>query len=408
VGATRLYLDTARLGRMTPRAQQAHLDFARLAGEEGGSLYFERFLQGGMEAWPEGARGAYPGLCSWRGVAALKSSLRQLASSPPELPVLLAARSLQLMKLAACLLMQTCRNVLVSDVGWPPYHDVLAAEARLAGRRVRVAPVGAALFEGKASADEVVAALQACAVENGCDGLFLTAVSHLGVRLPVERIVRALEAAHELRFVVIDGAQDFCHVGADLRNDYCDLYLAGCHKWLGACHPMGLGFYGRRRSRGVIETVLEQLLQAGEVNDPLLLLSTQLEGDRLDGRTETVNLAPLFAGQGAVDDALQGGVLPGKQLAIRLANLDAVADVAPGCGWQPRLFARDFQTAILLLQAQSKEQQQLSPEALRHRFSQHGVAVTAYDQGVVRLSMPQMPWQSDELAYLQDTFRALA
>ena len=30
MGSTRLYLDTARLGRMTPRAQQAHLDFARL------------------------------------------------------------------------------------------------------------------------------------------------------------------------------------------------------------------------------------------------------------------------------------------------------------------------------------------------------------------------------------------
>ena len=45
---TQLYLDTARLGRMTLRAQQAYLDFVRLAGDEGGSLLFERFLQFGI------------------------------------------------------------------------------------------------------------------------------------------------------------------------------------------------------------------------------------------------------------------------------------------------------------------------------------------------------------------------
>src|SRR5262245_54562705 len=90
---TTLYLDTARLGRMTPRAQRAHLDFTRLAGEEGGSLFFERFLRCGVEAWPESSRAAYAGLSDWRGVAALKSSLRVLAGSDPELPVLLAARS---------------------------------------------------------------------------------------------------------------------------------------------------------------------------------------------------------------------------------------------------------------------------------------------------------------------------
>jgi hypothetical protein len=36
-----LYLDTARLGRMCPEAQAADRDFARFAGDEGCSLYFE-------------------------------------------------------------------------------------------------------------------------------------------------------------------------------------------------------------------------------------------------------------------------------------------------------------------------------------------------------------------------------
>ena len=44
----RLYLDTARLGRMSPRAQRAQIDFVRLAGEEGCTLYWERFLRDGF------------------------------------------------------------------------------------------------------------------------------------------------------------------------------------------------------------------------------------------------------------------------------------------------------------------------------------------------------------------------
>ncbi len=131
--ATQLYLDTARLGRMSPRAQHAHIDFARMAGDEGGSLLFDTFLRAGARTWPAEAQARYPGLDCWGGVAALKESLRMLAGSSPDLPVLLANRSAQLMRLAARLLFHPCNNVLVTDTGWPCYQDVLAAEA-CAGR----------------------------------------------------------------------------------------------------------------------------------------------------------------------------------------------------------------------------------------------------------------------------------
>jgi selenocysteine lyase/cysteine desulfurase len=405
---THLYLDTARLGRMTPRAQQAHLDFARLAGAEGGSLFFERFLQFGADHWPAAAQRTYPGLSDWRGVPALKSSLRVLAGSDPELPVLLAARSAQLMRLAARLLVRTCENVLVTDLGWPPYHDILEAAARWAGRAITVASIRDAVFQGRASEEEVLRRVIDCAIQQGCDGLFLTAVSHLGVRLPVERIVRAVEACRPLRFAVIDGAQEFCHVSADLRNEYCDLYLAGCHKWLGACHPMGLGFYGRRRSRGVIETTLEKLLSSGEIDDPLLCFSSQLEGEHLDGRTETVNLAPLFAGQGAVADALEAETTPAGRLPQRLANLAGVAGMSAAAGWQSRLVPRELQSGILLLQAEREKRREDSPEALRQSFSDQGIAVTGYEDGLVRLSMPEPPWRPEELAHLEHALQATA
>jgi selenocysteine lyase/cysteine desulfurase len=262
---------------MSPRAQAAHRDYARLAGAEGGSLFFERFLRRGVDADPATVEKRYPGLAGWRGVGSLKHALRSLAGGHPDLPVLVANRSAQLMKLAARLLFHPCRNVLVTDLGWPAYHAVLEAEARRAGRCVTTVPVLQDILEARVGEDELVERLRAEFLRRGCDGLFLTAVSNRGIRLPIERVVRAIEAAVEVRFVVLDGAQDFCHVSADLRNEYCDLYLAGSHKWLRAYHPMGLGFYGHRRSRSYIETVLAHLLGNGELDDPLLSFSGQLE-----------------------------------------------------------------------------------------------------------------------------------
>ena len=44
---TQLYLDTARLGLMSPSAQRLQIDFIRFAGGEGASLYWDQFLRGG-------------------------------------------------------------------------------------------------------------------------------------------------------------------------------------------------------------------------------------------------------------------------------------------------------------------------------------------------------------------------
>jgi hypothetical protein len=43
-----MFLDTARLGLMSPAAQRAQADLARLAGVEGASPAFERFLSAGF------------------------------------------------------------------------------------------------------------------------------------------------------------------------------------------------------------------------------------------------------------------------------------------------------------------------------------------------------------------------
>jgi len=60
-----------------------------------------------------------------------------------------------------------------------------------------------------------------------CDGVFLSAVSNLGVRLPVAKIVRALKATGHLRFVVVDGAQELNHIPTDLSHEHCDSISPG-------------------------------------------------------------------------------------------------------------------------------------------------------------------------------------
>ncbi len=404
---TRLYLDTARLGRMSPSARRAHLDFARLAGDEAASPFFEHFLREGTDDWPASARRRYPGLLPWRGVGELKRSLRRLAGTDSELPLLLAARSMQLVKLAARLLFHPCRNVLVTDLCWPPYREMLEAEARRAGRVLTTVAVGEAVM-GCEGVEEVAARVVAQAVAAGCDGAFLSSVGHLGYRLPVGAIARRLGGRGGMRFVVIDGAQEFCHVGADLAGEYCDLYLAGCHKWLGAHHPLGLGFYGRRRSVPVIETLLQYLIATGEIDDPLLRFTGQLESAALDGASETVNLAPLFSSQGAVCDALAAAAAPASRLAGRLRNLEAAAETTLSAGWAPLLADPALRTGILLLRAEREQTKSAAPEQLREAFGREGIALTAYAGGHIRLSMPEEPWPAGQLECLTAALRRIA
>lgn len=405
---TQLYLDTARLGQMSPRACVAHVDFACMVAEEGGSKLFERFLRQGVDSCRASVQARFPGLMSWQGIGHLKANLRTLAGSKPDLPVLMVNRSTQLMKFAARLLFQQCRNVLATDLGWPPYQEILGHEARLAGRPVTVAAVHDLLCRDRADESDLVDAIQTRFQEAGCDGLFLTAVSHQGIRLPVERLVRTLEAMREVRAVVIDGAQDFCHASAELNNEYCDLYLAGCHKWLNGFHPMGLGFYGRQRSVEMIDTVVKRLVESGELDDPLLKFTTQIETAKLDGETETVNLIPLFTCQGAAVDALERPLPLATILRQRKANLREAVELAAASGWLPVQPAEPFCTGILLLQAEREKTRRRSAEELRDAFAEEGLALTSYDGGFVRLSMPPARWQPPQFALLEHALVSIA
>jgi selenocysteine lyase/cysteine desulfurase len=392
-----LYLDTARLGRMSVSAQRAHRDFARFAGEEGCPLYFEHFLARGAKARSDVFAARYPGMACWPGIKGLKEQIRRLTRTPSDLPVLLANRSAQLMKLAARLLFLSCRNVFVTDLGWPPYRAILDAERQRKSRKVTEIAVRDAVLLDATAEDNVVSLLCSEFRRNQCDGLFLTAVSHDGVRLPIEKIVTELEATAALRFVVVDGAQAFCHTHTDLSHAPFDLYLTGSHKWLGAYHPLGIALYGKRRSRQLIETIRDEMINRADLNDPLLRFTEQLESDGLDGYTETVNVAPLLTCSAAAQDAFASSRCFDTSLDNQLHNCSLASDLADGTQWTPLQPAKPFQSGILLLQSRSNHVRSAPPAAIRDAIQREGLAVTNYPGGLLRLSMPRIPLSKMDL-----------
>lgn len=399
-----LYLDTARLGRMSPGAAAAHRDFVALAGDEGGGLYFDRFLADGFQGCPDSFPTRYPGLANWRGVGGLKTDLRVLAGCVPDSPLLLASRSTALMRFAARLLFHPCRNVLTTDLDWPPYKAVLTAEAVAAARTLTEVPLREGVLSGRLTETELIDVVCDRFAQTKCDGLYLTAVNNLGIRFPAERVLRRLEATHTVRTVVVDGAQEFCHVPHSLRFETCDLYLAGAHKWLRGYHPLGMAFYGRRQSRGRVRTVLSHGLRSGEIDDPLLRFTVRLESGIDEHVSETVNLTPLFSTNGALADASHTA----GAWTTRMRNLEAVAAALLGVGWEPMLADREFRSGILLVRAERPKVQAADSDSLRAALREAGVAATTYPGGLVRLSMPSDSWQPGELAQLRRAFKLLA
>jgi selenocysteine lyase/cysteine desulfurase len=400
-----LYLDTARLGQMSPAAQRAQEDFARLAGEVGGAIQFEGFLRNGFDACDSALQHRLPGLATWEGIGRLKKALRRLAGLESDQPLLLAARSAELMKFAAVLLCRPCRNILVTDLGWPPYHRILESECRRARRRMTTVSLANDVLHGHLNANDVVDRISEMFAAHDCDGLFLTAVNNLGARLPVERIALALDK--RCRFIVVDAAQDFCHVGVDAPPGCCDLYLAGCHKWLGGYHPLGIALYGRSRSRTTIDSVLEEMLCHWQLDDPLLRFVESLQDERNCDPSETVNLASLFSCAGAVRDAECNGGAAGR-LEVRISNADRVSKLASAAGWRPCLPDESLRSGILLLEPTTARAQSLAPDEARAALQKQGVVLTAYDGGVLRLSMPTTPLQSEDLAVLSSALTAIA
>jgi len=302
--------------------------------------------------------------------------------------MLLAGRSAQLVRLAARALCRCCENILVKDMLWPGYRSIVEVECRRTRRTLTTLPIQQHILEEHASSQEVVEKLVRSYRQQDCDGLFLSAVTHQGIRLPVRKLAEAAAAIRRPGFVVVDAAQAFSHAPLELSAEYCNLAIAGCHKWRQAYHPMGLGFSCRPSSDTVIEDACRDMLQRGEIDDPLLSFSRELEMDACEPFSETVSLVPLFTASAAVGRIWRSDRCRREEFSCQVDNTDRLAECSRATGWQPVRPDGPLRSGILLLRARDTQTRSAPADTIRMAFRRWGISLTAYTGGLIRFSMP--------------------
>lgn len=372
-------------------------------------MYFERFLYDGAGSWPARYRDRFPHLSHWPGTCHLRRRLSRRAGFQNDAGVLIASRTASLVKLAGMMLSRRCRRVLTTDTGWPAWHDRVLHITRAASRRLIRVPLRKDLFQGRLSRQDVISRLADAFVKHGCDGLYLPLVDHLGIRLPVGAAVTEIRRRTDLRLSVVDGSQALGHIPIQLPPDSCDIFLSGCHKWMRAGTPLGLGIFPHESTRKLAMQFTRKLIANRQLTDPLLTFLEQLEYGSLRNHAETVNLHGVFAAAGAVrnTDARESGRLSiADRLRLQLRDADEIADTALDSGWQPIRTGQEFRTGILLLQQSAAHE--MTPEHLRHTLQDSGITATTYPSNVVRLSLPPRQLMRAELDTIHRSLRATA
>ncbi len=376
-----LYLDTARLGQTLPAARDAHIDFVRLTTEEPSSLYFEEFLKHGYAAWPGYYQLRFPGLSVWTGIAGLKQTLRRLAGAPDDCEVLLASRSLALVQIAAKAMFQVCRNVLCTDLNWSNYQQAINYQANVSGNQTTIVPLRDFIFHHQWSAEDVVNYLANAYEQHHCDGLFLPAVDHLGIRVPVKRIHERIRQQKPINYTLIDAAQAFCHVPIEDDLAIVDFLITGCHKWMRSGQPMGIGFARSESPNASRDAIAPNSNRQGNQTDPLLLFTAELDADRMSEHFETVSLTSLFAAAGA---CYRRSVVDGSHPAVTTFRF------RPQCRelmhWRPKPMAVDLQSRIAIWKTPETSHIVVDSNRIRHQWMALGYVVSAFPCGTVRIS----------------------
>ena len=382
-----LYLDTARLGQTLPAARDAQIDFVRLTAEEPSTLYFEEFLKHGYDAWPDSYQNRFPDLKPWAGVRGLRQSIRRLAGAPDDWNVLLASRSLCLTQLAARSMFQVCGNVLTIDLSWPTHQDAVTRQALASGGHVTTVPLRDAIFHEGWTADDVTSFLARAYADNDCDGLFLPAVDHLGIRVPIRAIVERIRQNSQIQFVLVDAAQAFCHIPLADSISVADFIAFGSHKWMRAGQPLGIGLFGNHSTQQLISKTLNNISNTGSDLDPLLQFTEQLDGGSLNGHSETVNLTPLFSSSAAAVVHTENAQVNEETLNEDLQF--AICSIPTSLShWSSVLPHHTLRSGISLYACRTSTSQAISVEHIRREWLSHGCVVTAYSNGWVRVSPP--------------------
>ena len=370
-----LYLDTARLGQISVGARQALTDVMRFSQACGASTYFDDLLFGGHEQLRN--PGDFLGLSSWKGVESLRAEFRQFVFGRDVGETVFASRTASLMAIAAKMLFSRCRNVLVTDLNWQPYLDVLSSAIPNDACKITCVPIKRLVFDELATATDLVDCLKNAYVQNGCDGLFLPAVCNRGVKLSIKMLLDELRESARVRFSILDAAQALNHIDLQDVAQAVDFTIAGTHKWLRAFEPMGVGFFSKQGSRGFIRSTITRQLAADCLSDPLLRF-TESEGMA----SETVNLQPLFAASGALSDSL---ATQNKQSEFNACR-SKIIEISRGTGWTPLIPHPELASRIVL--TQKKQFSHWAVGTIRKFMMNSRVAVSDFGLGQCRISTP--------------------
>jgi hypothetical protein len=128
------------------------------------------------------------------------------------------------------------------------------------------------------------------------------------------------------------------------------------------------------------------MARSWEADDPLLSFSTRLENGCVESFSETVNVLGVFSARAALADAGHCGLA--NLFDTLLSNSRLLASAAENTPWKTLLPHASLRSGITLLQTGRRDKIKMRPKLLRDFFLGRDVALSAYDQGVVRVSAP--------------------
>jgi len=368
-----LYLDTARLGQISPSARRALNDITRFNADFGASILFNDLLYGGVQSLPDRLQRRYQNLGTWAGLGDFRKQVNNFVGVD-RTQCLFSSRTKELMRFSAKLMFSRCRRVMISDLTWPPYQNILTEEAKRRNAELKVVSLEKRILSRCVDSESVAETIASEYCRLNCDGLFLPAISHLGIKLPIEMIAKKIRGRAELRFFVIDASQAAGQISLERSVKQSDFTFFGTHKWMRSFTPLGIAAIAREESQPFVLESAKRWVKEGAIVDPLWRF---IDCDQTDRFGETVNLTPIFAAAGAIHDS---EIVSSPPLNVSSKTITALCN-----GWEQIPISAKLQSQIVLLQ---REGEARDKEKLRRQFAKKGVSLTTYDCGKCRLSIP--------------------
>lgn len=82
-----------------------------------------------------------------------------------------------------------------------------------------------------------------------------------------------------------------------------------------------------------------------------------------------------------------------------LDNSKILTEAATESGWAPLIPHASVQSGIQLFQAEDSAIKAIAPKPLRDHFLESGIALSSYQNGIVRVSLPKMKLTTEQVQH---------